>query len=65
MEGDGEIGTSAVGELGGGPSVAANAFAQEFSDWGAAATEDSPMDLARDAVADSAEAPAAEDCLGD
>jgi len=62
MEGNGEIGTWAVGELGGGPIFAANTLAQEFSDWGAAANEGSPADLARDAVAASDEASAAEAC---
>ncbi len=51
MEGDGEIGTWAVGELGGGPIFAVNTMAQEFSEWGAAASEGSPADVARDAVA--------------
>ena len=63
MEGDGEVGTWSVGELGGGPIVAANSIAQEFSDWGAAAAEGSSADQARDAVANSAEASAAEDCV--
>lgn len=35
MEGDGEVGTWAVGELAGGPTIAANTIAQEFSEWGA------------------------------
>jgi hypothetical protein len=62
IEGDGEVGTWAVGELGGGPIFAANQLAQEFSEWGAAASEGSAADLARDAVANSDEAAAAEAC---
>ena len=62
IEGDGDIGTWAVGELGGGPIFAVNALAQEFSEWGAAATDGSPADLARDAVGATAEARTAEEC---
>ncbi len=63
MEGDGEIGTWAVGELGGGPIFAVNAFAQEFSEWGADAAEGSPADVARDAVGATTEARTAEECV--
>jgi hypothetical protein len=62
MEGDGEIGTWAVGVLGGGPIVAVNSTAREFSAWGSAVEEGSPMDVARDAIARSPQAQAAEDC---
>lgn len=62
MEGDGDIGTWAVGALGGGPIVAANSIAQEFSAWGSAVEEGSQMDVARDAIARSRQAQAAEDC---
>jgi hypothetical protein len=51
MEGDGEIGTWVVGELGGGPIVAANNMAQEFSDWGSAAEDGSPADVADELLA--------------
>jgi hypothetical protein len=62
IEGDGEVGTWAVGDLGGGPIFAANQLVQEFSEWGAAASEGSTVDLARDAVANSDEAAAAWAC---
>lgn len=61
MEGDGQVGTWAVGKLGS-PIFAVNALAQEFSDWGADAADGSAADVARDSIANSAEASTAEDC---
>ena len=63
IEGNGEIGTWAVGELGGEPIVAANSLAQRWSDWGVAGTEGSPADLERLAVAGSDAAAAAHECV--
>lgn len=61
LDGKGEIGTWAVGELGAGPTVAVNRDAQDFSNWGPA-NDGSPLDMARDAVAASDEAYGAELC---
>jgi hypothetical protein len=64
LEGNGEIGTWATGELGGGPIFAANAVAQEFSDWDAAAEEGvAGLTWPRDAVATSDQASMAEACV--
>ena len=64
LEGDGEIGTWATGELGGGPIFAANAVAQEFSDWDAAAEEGvAGLTWPRDAIATSDQALMAEACV--
>ena len=64
LEGDGEIGTWATGELGGRPIFAANAIAQEFSDWDAAAEEGvAGFTWPRDAVATSDQALTAEACV--
>jgi hypothetical protein len=61
LYGKGEIGSSAVGELPGGPIVAADSVAQNLSNWGPA-NDGSPLDLARDEIAASAEASGAELC---
>ena len=64
LEGDGDIGTWATGELGGGPIFAANAVAQEFSDWDAATEEGvAGFTWPRDAVATSDQASIAEACV--
>jgi hypothetical protein len=64
LSGEGDIGTWGVGDLeGGGPIVAIDGFAQEFTDWGSAAQEGSPADVARDALQVSDEASAARRCV--
>lgn len=68
MEGDGDIGTWAVLDVGGGPGggplgpiIAVNRIAQASSRWGTA-DGSSPLDAATDVAGRSDEAEAAEDC---
>ncbi len=61
----GDIGTWAVGELGGGPIIAVDGFAKEFTDWGAAAQEGSPAAEARDALQVSDAAGVVKQCVED
>jgi hypothetical protein len=60
----GEIGVWGVGELDSGPIFAMDGFAQEFTDWGAAAEEGSPADQARKDLQSSDEADAVAACVG-
>lgn len=58
------IGVWAVGDVsGGGPIIALNTMAREFSDWGSAAQEGSQAAMNRDTMASYKQAQVAEDCV--